>query len=251
VQAPEISMSSGAFVADMRSDLHSVHAEGHLANGAVVIDKQEGLLAQIGLGPLTSKRVVGKLVPTLIDVEKPPDAKPAIFAVDALQFPLDGDLRKLDGNVRVDLGKITFGAGALGSGLLGKIASALGESMPVGQWDVPPLVVPIKAGVAGYDRLPVRIGQREYFFSGTYDMVTDVAQLTANVPVKALSKKISAELDRLRQYIDPDITVPITIKGSIRNPSIALDSGALEKVLKKAGAKALGGLLDGFGKKKD
>jgi len=30
--------------------------------------------------------------------------------------PLDGDLRKLDGNVRVDLGRITFGAGAIGSG---------------------------------------------------------------------------------------------------------------------------------------
>jgi hypothetical protein len=255
LQAPELSMSKGAFVADLKSEHDTVHAEGHVADRAVIIDKQDGVLAHVGLGPLMSQRVVGKLVPTLVDVQKPEDAAPAMFAVDALHFPLDGDLRKLDGNVRIDLGEITYGLGGLKSGLAGKIASALGASAPTGKWKVPAITVPIQKGVAGYDKLPIQIGGHEYQFSGTYDMVTDVAQLTAQVPVKLLGKKISAELDRVRDYVDPDITVPLTIKGSIKNPSIGLDNGALENVLKKAAEKALGkglgGLLDGLKKKKD
>jgi hypothetical protein len=254
VQAPEISLSKGAFVVDLKSEQDSLHAEGHLADRAVIIDKQDGVLAHVGLGPLMSQRVVGKLLPTLVDVQKPDDAAPAMFAVDALHFPLDGDLRKLDGNVRIDLGVITYGLGNLKSGFAGKIASALGSSMPTGTWKVPAITVPIKKGVAGYDKLPIQIGGHEYMFSGTYDMVTDVALLSAQVPVKLLGKKISAELDRVRDYVDPDITVPITIKGSILNPSIGLDNGALEKVLKKAAEKAVGkgldGLLDGLKKKK-
>jgi hypothetical protein len=98
------------------------------------------------------------------------------------------------------------------------------------------------------------IGGHEYIFSGTYDIVTDAAQLTANVPVNMLGKKVNAELEKVREYIDPKTTIPLTIKGSLVNPSIGVDDKALMKVLKDAGEKALegaaGGLLDDLLKKK-
>jgi hypothetical protein len=65
---------------------------------------------------------------------------------------------------------------------------------------------------------------------------------------------VSAELEKVREYIDPNLTVPLTIKGSLVNPSIGVDDKALMKVLKDAGAKALegaaGGLLEDLLKKK-
>jgi hypothetical protein len=254
LQAPEISMSKGAFEADLKSEQASLHAAGHVADRTVIIDKPDGVLAHVGLGPVMSERIVGKLVPTLVDVQKPEGAAPAMFAVDALRFPLDGDLRKLDGNVRVDLGQITYGLGNLKTGLAGKIASALGVAAPTGEWKVPAITVPIQKGVAGYQKLPIQIGGHEYMFSGTYDMVTDSAQLSAQVPIKLLGKKVNAQLEKVSDYLDPETMIPITIKGSIKNPSVGLDNGALEsaleKALEKAAGKGLGGLLDGLKKKK-
>jgi hypothetical protein len=247
VSAPEISMKSGAFQFEMRSDLHGVTGQGRVENGTVIIDQVDGLVASVGLGPVMSKRVVGKLVPTLVNVTKPSGAAPAKFSVDALRYPLDGDLRKLDGTVRVDLGEVSYS-------LFPKLASFFNASSAPSALKIPAITVPIQKGVAGYSRLPVMIAGREYIFSGTYDIVTDAAQLTANVPVNMLGKKVNAELEKLREYIDPNTTVPLTIKGSIVNPSIGVDDKALLKVLKDAGAKALegaaGGLLDDLLKKK-
>jgi hypothetical protein len=247
VSAPEIALSSGAFQIDVHSEQHGVKGKGHLEKGAIVIDEVDGLVAVVGLGPVMSKRVVGKLVPTLVNVSKPETAAPAKFSVDALRFPLDGDLRKLDGIVRIDLGEVNYA-------LFPELSSFFNDKGGMSSTKIPVLTVPITKGVAGYQRLPVRIGDREYIFSGTYDIVNDAAQLTANVPVNLLGKKVSAELEKLREYIDPSITVPLTIRGSLVKPSIGVDDKALLKVIKDAGAKALegaaGGLLDDLLKKK-
>lgn len=247
VAAPEISRASGAFDVEMRSDLHSVKGRGHVDSGTVIVDQVDGLVATVGLGPVMSQRVVGKLLPTMVNVQKPADAAPAKFSVDALRFPLDGNLRNLDGVVRVDLGEVNYA-------LFPKLASFFGESSALSALKIPAITVPIQKGVAGYQKLPVKIGGHVYDFSGTYDIVTDAAQLTANVPVKLLGKKVSSELERLREYIDPDLMIPLTIRGSLVNPSIGLESKALEKVLKDAGEKAVGklggSLLDDLLKKK-
>ncbi|MBL8859978.1 MAG: hypothetical protein JNL28_15830 [Planctomycetes bacterium] len=247
VAAPEISQTSGAFTLQMRSDLHGIVGAGHIESGMIVVDHVDGLVATVGLGPVMSQRVVGKLVPTMVAVQKPAGATPAIFAVDALRFPLDGDLRKLDGSVRVDLGEVSYS-------LFPKLASFLNESSSMAPAKIPVITVPITKGVAGYSRLPVKIGAKEYIFSGTYDMVTDAAQLTANVPVSVLGKQVSSELDKLREYIDPALTLPLTIKGSLLNPSIGVDEKGLRKVIEDAGKKALekagSGLIDDLFKKK-
>jgi hypothetical protein len=247
VSAPEITQQSGAFSLEMRSDLHGVKGKGHVEPGAVVIDEIDGLVATVGLGPVMSQKVVGKLVPTLVNVSKPQSAAPAKFSVDKLRFPLDGNLRKLDGTVRVDLGEVNYS-------LFPKLASFFGESGSASALKIPAITVPISKGVAGYQRLPVMIGGKEYVFSGTYDIVTDAAQLTANIPVNRLGKKVNAELEKVREFIDPNTTIPLTIKGSLVNPSIGIDEKALLKVLKDAGEKALEGaatgLLDDLLKKK-
>lgn len=239
VSAPDISMQSGAFQLDMHSDAHRVKGTGRIDKGMVLIDQVDGLVATVGLGPVMSQRVVGKLVPTLVNVSKPSGATPAKFSVDALNYPLDGDLRKLDGIVRVDLGEVNYS-------LFPKLASFFNDASSSSSLKIPAITVPITKGVAGYQRLPVMISGREYIFSGTYDIVTDAAQLTANVPVSLLGKRVSSELEKLREYIDPNITVPLTIKGSLVNPSIGVDEKALLKVLKDAGVKALGGAAGGL-----
>src|SRR6185436_13241156 len=146
----------------MLSEVHGAKGKGHIEQGTVVIDEIDGLVATVGLGPVMNKRVVGKLVPTLVNVTKPSGAAPAKFSVDALRFPLDGDLRKLDGMVRVDLGEVNYS-------LFPKLAGFFNAPASASAFKIPALTVPIKKGVAGYSRLPVMIGGREYIFSGTYD----------------------------------------------------------------------------------
>jgi hypothetical protein len=243
IDAPAIAMSAGTFNVDFHSDLHSVHAEGHLANRTIVIDKVDGLLAKVAIGPLMSQKVVGQLVPMLFNIEKAPGAEPAHFAVDDLHYPLDGDLSKLDGTVRIELGAVSYK-------LLPGLDDLLGDFGVAKNTTLPPLRVPIKQGVASYDKLPIKLGGRDVFFSGSYNLVTQSMKLTTSLPLKLLGKKAGAELESVRDLVDPETAVPIEISGTWKKPKFAIGEGFAEKLLEGAASKGLDGLLKGLGKKK-
>jgi hypothetical protein len=66
---------------------------------------------------------------------------------------------------------------------------------------------------------------------------------------------VEKELDKVREYLDPNLLVPIEIKGTWNKPKITLGREFMDKVVKKAaeGAlkKGLFDLLDDQLKKKD
>lgn len=246
VDAPDLSLERGAFTASMRSDLHSVKAEGRLEARVLRIDKVDGVLAEIGLGPIGSKKLVGSLVPMLVDVKKNEGAAPAKFAVDGLSYPLDGDLSKLDAVVRLDLGEISYA-------LLPGLDQFLGSAASMKSTLLKPIAIPIEKGIARYDRLPIRFGASEVPFRGTFNLVDRSFSLGADVPLALLGKKVNAKLDAVRQYLPADLAVPLEIRGTWDKPRISISESFLKDVVGKAAEKGLGGLLDGLldKKKKD
>ena len=77
-------------------------------------------------------------------------------------------------------------------------------------------------------------------------------KLAASLPLSLLGKSVTRELDKVRDFIDPNLLVPIEISGKWNSPSFKLGKGFVDKLLRDAlGGELLDGLNDLFGKKKD
>lgn len=234
----KLSSSNASLDLTARVDQTTLTAEG-----------EQGLAATLPLSPLFSKRIVGNLVPLLVNATKPEGAAPVGVSVSAFSLPLDGDLRRINGQVKLDLGEVSCE-------VLPGIADTL-ASFGVGEgarrtMTLPSLSIPIVNGVAGYEALPISIGGKTYDFKGTFDLATSEMKFASELPLSLLGKKVSSELERVREYLDPNLLVPIELSGSWSKPRLRLGDKFVEDVVKKAAANALrGGLDDLFGKKKD
>ncbi|MFN9786496.1 MAG: hypothetical protein ACK57N_07975 [Planctomycetia bacterium] len=242
LRSPSLSTRAGEFTAELRSPLHSVVARGRIEESRLVVDQVDGVVAQVGLGPLVSQRVVGKLVPTLVRVQKPQGATPLALRVDALTVPLDGDLRALDARLRLELGEVQY---ALLPGLEAWFPELAARSS-----NLPAIEVEIVDGVARYQRLPARIGGKDLSFSGSFDLVDGKLGLAADVPLSAFGKKVVKELEAARDYLPPDTLVPIELSGSWSAPKLRIKKQFLEDVVERAAKKALEDLFGGKDKKK-
>ena len=243
LESAALSLAAGAFTLDLSAPPNSAHLEGSLEDGLLRIAKPKGLTARFALGPLTSTRVVGRLVPLVCQVEKPSGAAPAAIEVDALALPLDGDLSKLEGTLRVDLGEVSFAFFPGLSGLFGPQAAPKALALPAFR-------VPIQKGVVRYDKLVLPIGGRSFAFHGSYDLVKGELALGTEVPLYILGSKISSELDKARDFLDPKTLVPVEIRGAWNKPRLAIGQGFLDSVVKQALGHALEKGLEGLLKKK-
>lgn len=237
VQSAELSLASGAFEAQMRSEQHSVLAYCRFQDAKLVVDRLDGVVAQVGLGPLVSQRVVGKLVPTLVQIKKAEGAAPVALRVDTLTMPFDANLRNLDAKVRLELGEVQY---ALLPGL-----DALFGDGGLKTSALPTIEVQIVKGVARYDRLPVRIGGKEHNFSGSYDLVDGQMKLTAGIPLAALGKKFNKELESVRDLVPPETVVPIELSGTWSSPKVRIGKKFLDELLERAAGRALEDLFGG------
>lgn len=243
LESAALALDSGSFTLDLSAPPNSAHIDGALEQGLLRIAKPKGLTARFALGPLTSTRVVGRLLPLVCQVTKPSGAAPAAVEVDALALPLDGDLSKLDGHVRVDLGEVSFALFPGLSGLFGSQAAPKALALPA-------FDVPIHQGVVRYDKLVLPIGARSFAFHGSYDLVKGELVLGTEVPLEILGSKISSELDKARDFLDPKLLVPVEIRGAWNKPRLSIGQGFLDGVVKKALGNALEKGLEGLLKKK-
>ena len=242
LESSGISLDAGTFVVDLVSPQAPVHFDGEMSKGELRVTKPKGASARFGLGPLTSTRFVGRIVPLVCEVTKPEGAAPASVEVDALSLPLNGDLSKLDGLLRVDLGEINY---AVLPGLKGLFGSQ--AQKPV---KLPAFAVPIQKGVVRYDKLVLPIGGHEYSFHGSYSLVDGAMQLGTSIPLELLGSKVNSELDKARGLIDGKTLVPIEIRGTFSKPQFSIGKGFLDDVVKKALGGALESGLEGLLKKK-
>lgn len=247
LHSDSISMSEGTFTASLESPQAKVTCDrGGMKEGVLYLEKigekPEAVLARAGLTPLFSERILGSLVPMMVNLQKPQGSEPVSVAVEELRLPLDADLSKLDALVRVNLGQVTYK-------LLPGIDSMLGGGAAQ-VVDVPEIRVPIQKGVASYAGLPIRIAGRDYAFKGTFSLVDKSFKMETQVPLSALGKNVSDKLDSLRGFLDPNMLVPLELRGTWKSPKLRVGDDFLKRVAEDALKKQGGGLLDGLLKKK-
>jgi hypothetical protein len=216
-------------------------------DGKLLVAREgQGLQASMPLTPLYTKRIVGSLLPMVVDISKPAESPPAGLNLSNFTLPLDGDLRKLSSDVRLDLNQIAY---RLVPGLAEAIAGMGGAQAPgVRTITLAPLDFTIREGLVRHDRLPLEIGAETLVLAGSFDLVTREMDFTTDLPLALLGKGVAAELEKVREYIDPNMRVPLRLTGTPGKPRVSVGKEFLESVVEQAakGAvkKGLGDLLD-------
>jgi hypothetical protein len=249
VHSDSISETDGTFTASLDSEKASVRCDhGSMKDKVFHLEKVQGkneaVLASAQLTPLFSQKVIGSLVPALVNVQKPKPTDPVVVAVENLSMPMDADLSKLDALVRVNLGEVIAHP-------LPGLASLLGGKGGGGvNLNVPEIKVPIQKGVASYDGLPLPIGGKTYPMKGTFNLVDKSFKMQASIPLGMLGSGVNSKLDGARGVLDANTLVPIELSGTWQKPKVSVGEDFVKKVAEEALKKQGGNLLEGLFKKK-
>ena len=223
--------------ARLSSGATRVELAARIEDGVLVATGAQGLKASTPLSPLYSQRIVGRLVPLVVGLSKPEGAPPVGLEVSDFTLPLDGDLSRLDANVRLDLNQVVY---QLLPGLEGLGAAAAAASGATNRLvNIPPLTLQVRQGVVRYERLPLELGGQSLVFRGSFDLATLELDLATELPLSALGTRVSAELEKVREYVDPAIPVPLELKGPWSKPRLSVGKEFLETALKSAAQGAL------------
>jgi hypothetical protein len=234
-------------VADLTSSKASLQLESRLEDGVLVAGDDGEIHASTGLTPLFSRRIVGNLVPMMVQMTKPEGAGPAAIHAKRFRLPLDGDMAKLSGEIVIDLGQVDY---QLLPGIDKLVKEAVGKQGGAGMTKLEPFTLHIQEGVVRAPALPLDFNGRAVVLEGSYSLVERRYNLTTNLPLKALGSGLGSKLDGVRDYIDPEMSVPIEIKGNFGAPKIKVRADFMKKVVEKAAENALKkGLGDLFKKK--
>ena len=242
--------------AKLRSNLGDVSLVSNLSDGVITSSGEQGLDAKVGLTPLFTQRIVGSLLPMLVQVRQDDPSKRALITGRNLALPLDADLSKLSGEILLDLGAVNY---QLLPGLDRAFALAGAAPPSMKNTVIKPIAIQITNGVARYERIPITIAGHELAFGGSADLAKHSFELGCKVPLSMLGSGVESQLDALRKVLDPKLEVPLEFYGSWSSPRMRLGKGFLEKTIKDAGKgalkgeleKGLGGLLGGKKKPKD
>ncbi len=250
VHSDSISQNDGTFTASLDSEKASVRCDhGSMKDKVFHLEKVQGkneaVLASAQLTPLFSQKVIGSLVPALVNVEKAKPTDPVVVAVENLAFPMDADLSKLDALVRVNLGEVIAHPLPGLASLMGGKGGGGGVNL-----NVPEIKVPIQKGVASYDGLPLPIGGKTYPLKGTFNLVDKSFKMQASIPLGLLGSGVNSKLDGARGVLDANTLVPIELSGTWQKPKVSVGEDFLKKVGEEVLKKQGGNLLEGLLKKK-
>ncbi len=260
--AADLSYERGAFAAKLEGGRNRLALAGRLDGGALIVDKADGLDADLALGPLVMDRVVGRLLPvlrkasflaTVSENELTSSTQFAPFLLNSsnLRFALDGDVSKLNAVLRVDLGQLSF------QGL--PMLEQLGVSLNAAEVRLPAFTVPIRDGVAYYDKLLIKLGGRDVLFDGSVRLTDGHMSFSTQLPLALVGKDLLGKMGKVLAYIPADTLFPVEVSGTYDKPRLRLKDGFEKTILEKAAGKAvkdglgeaLDGLLGGKKKKKD
>jgi hypothetical protein len=234
--------------ANLSSDLGRIELDAAVQEDALIATGDEGLRASLSLTPLFSQRIVGNLVPLLVDLKKDPSAEPLSISVTNFTLPLDRSGERNDGQVgegvvtedliRSIAADVTIDLGEVGyrflPGLAGSFGSAIDSLVQPQTATIPPIVLRLERGVVSYAALPLSIDGKPLPLSGRYDVLQRTFELSGELPLKYLGGKIAKNLDQARGFLDPDLAVPITLSGTLTRPSLSVRGDFLDGLIEDA-----------------
>ncbi|MCA9281463.1 MAG: hypothetical protein KDA30_05450 [Phycisphaerales bacterium] len=219
----------------MRADTGSVSANmtSNFAGLVLAGDIRDGVLYATGspnarmsqISDAASRRLFSSLFPFLNQFEKTAQDKPAVLTATGLQLPLDGDMRKLNGTLNIDLGTIKFQtAPALAPFLKAIKAREAGE---IGK-KVPPFTATITNGVVRYEEVALPVGDVSMRTYGKVNLVKRKIEVIIMVPFASVSDDLAATVGRL-PFVSDIAVVPLKVVGDLDSPRVEFDPELLVK----------------------
>ena len=189
-----------------------------------------------------SDLVLSDLIPMFI-LHKSAEDGPVHLKVDNLTAPLDGDLRKLNAIVDLDIGGATY---TLREPFNSLVAATQNDVQGSVKQVIPPIHMTIRDGVVRYADLPLVINRTRLMFTGRINLATRRMRLDTEIPFGDLDKGLLRSfggLGDLNKIVSPDTMFPIIIRGPIDKPELDIQKG-LEKLQENLGQNLLQKGLD-------
>ncbi len=183
---------------------------------------------------------VSRVVPLIGRIEKTDSDDPAQVRIRRLEVPLDGDLRKLNGRLTIDIGSATFHASELFAPVLSQLSwnagGALGKRLK-------PIEIVVRDGVMRYADVELPLGEFTIALEGEADLADRSIDAIVSIPLARLSAEFGADIQKQIQRAmgplgaAPDLSslmVPLRIRGSMDGPSIEVAGDRLIDNLRAA-----------------
>jgi hypothetical protein len=248
------SRDTGAISVQVNTDNARAKLVGDVRGGAIVTSEP----ANVTLTRITkelSARYIETVVPLMSGVEKTADDQPATVDATQLTLPTDGDTRKLNGLVTVDMGTVRFNTSDWFGGLVklagGKKGGKIGER-------IKPFEFVVREGVITYEKIEIPLGEFNVETRGTVDLNEKYIDIVTFVPLYAVAEEVSGALKNI-PGLDRLTQVPIRTHGPFgktkSEPQLDLIvkegiPGAIEKIIPKGLPGDAGKVLDEIFKKK-
>lgn len=211
--ADRLSLTGGSIEARMNSSnsWFTLRAQGR--QDALWITPENPLVAELALTQPLKERLLYKIHPILADIRS--TDQPLRVTVTAATIPLDGDVSRLDANIRITVGRVALDSGSAALGLLMLANATNAATIPA---EIEPIVATIRKGIVRYERFAVRLDKYTLLYSGHVDLNTQTVNLRTDVPLEALALSIR----ELRGYTD-NVIVPIVTRGRFGNLKTDID----------------------------
>lgn len=222
LRAVNFSHHSGALTANLSTDYAAAHIAGEAHDG-VFIASESATASLRRLSPQSSARLFNTMLPVLHGFQKTERDEPALITAEGLQLPLDGDLRKLNGDITIDLGTVRFEAAPFLAALLkathNKPLGTLGEK-------VEPFTLNITNGIIRYDTIVIPTGDFRLETSGRVNLNNRKIDATVFIPFYAINDRFTRTISQVPGLSELTM-VPIRVKGTLDKPEAQLDPAAL------------------------
>jgi hypothetical protein len=221
-----------------------------------IIDTRGGrpLLVELSQFSYSVDTKLLRMFPLFANIERKPGPTKTTVTSRNLVIPADGDMRRLNGELLVDIGKIDYTfKRELGEFLDSVVFTAAGEA----QRPIAPFTITIVNGVMTYEKFDLPIRNFVIKTRGTIDLVNNTVDVIMYVPTVAAApsvmKKLNADLGSGFGSFLPDVIaegtmIPIRSRGPIDKPTISIDVELFFKEFGSNLTKEPGKIIDNIGK---
>ena len=207
-----------------------------IAEGNVFSIKETTSRADVLLTTSLTKHVLKDLGPILSDIRSVD--RPISITISNASASLEGDLSKLNADIRIDIGAVELDSGSITMQLLPSFKSSHVITVPA---FFEPIQIEIRNGVVKYKEFRITIDNKYAIpHSGTINLITRKLDLKSAVPLTGLGHSIK-ELRNL----ETDIDVPLRTTGTIEDYVTTVDpSFDLNKVLERVAIELIGDAIE-------
>ncbi|MGH7133399.1 MAG: hypothetical protein ACREJO_15825, partial [Phycisphaerales bacterium] len=230
IAVTNFSPTTGSVNARLQSNKATFNLVGNVQDGALVVQSNQPLelkLSEFSYG-VDSKLL--QVLPLFAEASKLSDGKFSTITSNNLRLPIDGDMRKLNGDIRVDIGKIEYVFDRSFGQFLDATVFSGGKAAD--QRPIEPFNIAIRNGVATYDKFEIPVRNVGIKSKGSVNLVNDTIDVVTYIPTIAaapgLMGNINNQLSKGFGKIFPNIIaegtmIPVRTRGPMDKPTREVD----------------------------